>query len=80
MMNIEKMIAGVTVGVGSIALIITGNVDIGAVLLSGMMGFFIGDQNGNKEATKALSKALEANTAKHDEDIHNLQQSKQNKS
>lgn len=66
MVNIEKIIAGVSVAIGAIVLIVQGEIQIGAVLLSGMMGFFVGDNNGEKRSKEKLVKLLESLKVKTD--------------
>jgi hypothetical protein len=63
-LNVEKTIAGVSVAVGAIFLIYQGEIQLGAVLLSGMMGFFVGDTNGEKRAKENLVKLLDEMKAK----------------
>jgi hypothetical protein len=47
-MNYQREIAGVFVGIGAIVLIWKGEVTLAGALLSGMMGFFIGEKNGQR--------------------------------
>ena len=69
-MNYEKLLAGLVAGIGAIILILQGYITEGSIILSGMMGFFIGDQNGSKEATKAMEKALTAVVASEEKKAH----------
>ena len=52
-LNMERCLAGVFVGVGAIVLIYKGEVAIGASLLGTMVGFFVGEKNGARNAQKA---------------------------
>jgi len=54
-MNYLRIIAGVFVGVGSLYLLHLGYVVAGAGLLGTMCGFFVGDYNGQRTATKDKS-------------------------
>lgn len=49
-MNVERCIAGVFVGAGSLLLIYLGEFAVGAGLLGTMVGFFVGELNGKKNA------------------------------
>lgn len=51
-MNIQKMIAGVFAGLGSLMLIYKGYIAEGCTILGTMLGFFVGDWNGKKEAER----------------------------
>lgn len=51
-MNGERIVAGVFVGTGALLLIWKGEIAIAAGLLGSMVGFFVGEQNGQKKATK----------------------------
>jgi len=52
-MNVERCIAGVFVGVGAIFLIYRGDTTAGVGLLGTMVGFFVGEKNGARNAQKA---------------------------
>lgn len=49
-MNVEKCIAGVIAGAGSLLLIYQGYVTEGSIILSTMLAFFVGDYNGQRRA------------------------------
>jgi len=49
-LNFEKLIAGAFAGAGALLLIYQGYVTEGAMILSSMVAFFIGDLNGQKKA------------------------------
>lgn len=51
-MNYLRMIAGCFVGVGALYLIHKGELVAGAGLLGSLCGFFVGDFNGKREASK----------------------------
>jgi hypothetical protein len=51
-MNTERVIAGVFVGAGAILLIWQGETTAGVGLLATMVGFFVGEKNGARNATK----------------------------
>lgn len=48
-MNFEKVIAGLFSGAGALLLIYLGHVEVGATILGSMLGFFVGDWNGQKK-------------------------------
>ena len=48
--NIEKLIAGVFAGSGALMLIYQGYIAEGCTILGTMLGFFVGDWNGQKKA------------------------------
>ena len=48
--NFEKLIAGSFAGAGALLLIYQGYITEGAMILSSMVAFFIGDLNGQKKA------------------------------
>ena len=48
-MNVEKIIAGIFVGIGSIYLIHLGYIEAGAGILGTMVGFFVGNNVGKKK-------------------------------
>jgi uncharacterized membrane protein required for colicin V production len=47
-MNTERTIAGIFVGAGALLLIYRGNIAEGCTLLGSMVGFFIGEKNGQR--------------------------------
>lgn len=47
-MNVEKMIAGIFAGSGALILIYKGYTAEGCTILGTMLGFFVGDWNGQK--------------------------------
>lgn len=51
-MNLERIIAGVIIGMGAIALIFKDEVEIAAVLLATLMAFFVGETNGKRKERK----------------------------
>ena len=51
-MNRSKEIAGVFTGAGALLLIYLGHVTEGSVILGAMLGFFVGDVNGQRKAAK----------------------------
>jgi hypothetical protein len=51
--------AGAFAGAGALVLLFQGETTAGIAILGSMMGFFIGDQNGQKETEKKLAKLLE---------------------
>jgi hypothetical protein len=51
-MNTERVIAGIFVGAGALLLIYRGDTAVGAGLLGTMVGFFVGEKNGARNATK----------------------------
>jgi uncharacterized membrane protein required for colicin V production len=51
-MNTERTIAGIFVGAGALLLIYRGNIAEGCTLLGSMVGFFIGEKNGQRTAKK----------------------------
>ena len=48
-MNIEKIVAGIFAGSGSLLLIYQGYIAEGCAILGTMLGFFVGDWNGQKK-------------------------------
>jgi len=48
-MNGERIVAGIFSGAGAMLLIYQGNVEAGVAILAGMMGFFIGERNGQRK-------------------------------
>lgn len=44
----RRIVAGVFVGAGALLLIYKGEIALGASLLSGMLGFFVGEKNGER--------------------------------
>ena len=51
-MNSERVLAGAFIGAGALLLIYKGNVTEGCILLSSMVGFFVGEKNGARNAVK----------------------------
>lgn len=51
-MNYAKMLAGGFAGAGALLLIYEGYVEYGVVILSTMLGFFVGEANGQRIASK----------------------------
>lgn len=49
-MNYQREIAGIFAGAGALLLIYQGHVTEGALLLSSMIAFFVGEKNGEKKA------------------------------
>lgn len=47
-MNYNRPIAGIFIGAGALLLIFRGNITEGCILLSSMVGFFVGEANGKK--------------------------------
>jgi len=47
-MNVEKLIAGIFAGTGGLLLIYKGYIAEGCTILGTMVGFFVGDWNGQK--------------------------------
>jgi xanthosine utilization system XapX-like protein len=44
----ERKIAGIFAGLGSFALIAVGETALASVILSGLLGFFVGETNGKR--------------------------------
>jgi uncharacterized membrane protein required for colicin V production len=51
-MNYERIIAGIFVGAGSLMLIYQGYITEAGILLGSMVGFFVGEKNGARNAVK----------------------------
>ena len=51
-MNHSKEIAGIFAGAGSLLLIFMGHTTEGVIILSTMLGFFVGEVNGQRKATE----------------------------
>lgn len=49
-MNYARAIAGIFAGSGSLLLIYLGHIDLGSVILSALLAFFVGEANGKREA------------------------------
>lgn len=49
MRNINRAIAGVFAGAGALLLIYKGYITEGALILMGMLSFFVGEQNGKRQ-------------------------------
>jgi len=47
-MNGERIVAGIFSGAGALLLLYQGNVEAGIAILAAMMGFFIGEKNGQR--------------------------------
>ena len=47
----ERIIAGVFCGVGALILIYQGHITEGALILGTMLGFFVGEKNGQRKAS-----------------------------
>jgi len=54
-MNYSRSIAGVFVGAGALLLIYKGHVTEGCLLLGTMLGFFVGEKNGQRTSAKDKS-------------------------
>lgn len=52
--NLEKIIAGVFAGAGSLLLIYEGYIAEACAILGGMLGFFVGDWNGQKKGKERV--------------------------
>lgn len=48
--NYPRLLAGSFAGAGALLLIWQGNITEGAIILSAMVGFFVGEKNGQKTA------------------------------
>ena len=57
-MNYPRAIAGVFAGCGSLLLIYQGYITEGVGILSAMLGFFIGEANGERKTVSAIEKRL----------------------
>jgi xanthosine utilization system XapX-like protein len=44
----ERKIAGIFAGLGSFALIVVGETAMASIILSGLLGFFVGETNGKR--------------------------------
>lgn len=53
-MNYQREIAGVFVGCGALLLIYLGEITAGVSLLGAMVGFFIGEKNGERKVRESL--------------------------
>lgn len=49
-MNYHRLIAGIFAGSGALLLIYQGYMSEGAIILSAMMAFFVGEKNGERKA------------------------------
>lgn len=47
-MNVLRCISGAFAGAGALYLLYLGHYEAGIAILSGMLGFFVGEQNGKK--------------------------------
>lgn len=47
-MGHEREIAGIITGAGALLLIYQGNIEAGVAILAGIMGFFVGEKNGQR--------------------------------
>ena len=52
MMDFQRIIAGIFVGSGALLLIYKGNIAEGCTLLGSMVGFFVGEKNGQRLTKK----------------------------
>ena len=50
MVDIARAIGGIFAGSGALLLIYLGHTDIGSVILSAMLAFFVGEANGQRKA------------------------------
>ena len=57
-MNYSKLVAGAFAGSGALLLIYMGETGAGIAILASMTGFFVGDQNGQKETEKKFIEAM----------------------
>ena len=48
-MNVERVVAGIFCGAGALLFIWKGEYAVASGLLGGMLGFFIGEQNGKRQ-------------------------------
>jgi len=53
-MNYNRLVAGIFAGTGALMLIYMSHITEGAILLSTMMGFFVGEKNGERKAGRLL--------------------------
>lgn len=53
-MNYTRVVAGVFAGTGALLLIWRGYVTEGCLILSTMLGFFVGEHNGEKKAAQGV--------------------------
>lgn len=51
-MNVHKVIAGISAGAGALLLIYKGYITEGTIILSTMVGFFVGETNGKRISKK----------------------------
>lgn len=51
-MDVPRCIAGVFAGAGSLLLIQQGHITEGSIILTALLAFFVGEQNGEKKAAK----------------------------
>ena len=58
-MNYQREIAGIFVGIASLLLIWQGEIAVASGLLGSMVGFFIGEKNGEFKAQQGLVEAEE---------------------
>ena len=54
-MNTERCIAGVAISAGALLLIWKGEIASGVALLGSMVGFFMGEKNGARNAQKTTT-------------------------
>lgn len=50
--NYPRLLAGAFAGAGALIFILKGEYSLGAVILSTMVGFFVGEKNGQAKASK----------------------------
>lgn len=48
----ERLLAGGFAGAGALLLIAMGNVTEGSIILSALVGFFVGERNGKRQTTQ----------------------------
>ena len=50
-MNVARVVAGFFAGAGALILIYQGHITEGGLILSTMLGFFVGEANGQRKAS-----------------------------
>lgn len=53
MTNYHRLCAGIFAGAGALVLLVQGHTAEGAIILSSMLAFFIGEKNGEKTTAKS---------------------------
>lgn len=48
-MDVTRAVAGIMAGSGAITLILTGHIQEGTYIIMAMLGFFIGEKNGERK-------------------------------